>query len=890
MDANRQRFWMLADQDDWPAEQQQIEVEYDRCCRRLRLRDRRPNRPAPKGSSPISEDALKRLARQPAAAVDAFGTMAFWNLTARSVQASGALGKAEAITLWKAPPNVEVVDLAFGFDDVLYLALQKTNGGMIRSFIGMFDPRGRWQDPVVFEAPLETFTADRLAASPGGGVWVLDVGQRKLGRFEGMPLRDGLPPEYSKTTFRPEPENPNSPRFVVEETRHPAWVKGEKEEPVSIACSLQGRLALVTWQGTEAGRQSWLHVRDADLGWLKPKRLNEPGAAISVAWLSEKTIVVFPAPIDVLGRMVQPREALAYSPDDDSDSLEPAGGYFPVFDLNAPHFMKGVTLPPRYPIIGGRSALLYPMSARSFTTQGTARGRVLDGRRDDLVWHRLFLEGVFPPGCGAIVELAASSDLEHKNEDEWHPHYFGNFPESQPESSVYLRAPRAAWCSEESEVPHRSGLLGVEPERDRAGLFCALAQRQGKRVRRLTGRFLHVRVRLFGPGHRTPEVAALRVYASRFAYRDEYLPELYHEDQFGGDADAKGPPTPADFLDRFLGLFESVLTPMEDRVATAHALMDPRSAPDEAMEWLGSWIGVVFDASFPAQRRRAWLHAAPRLFQTRGTLAGLQLALEIATGGRLTGDYVKDPDAERDLTREIEYPTGGQVTGGELIVLEDFRLRRLMATILGADLSLQNDPLLPGLIVSANSYVGDTLFIGSEERTELLALFRNAFSSDSGQQEREKESVRSFYEQLAHRATIFVHDKVERIDFGLIEQIAAQYSPAHVAVRVVRATYPLLVGLASLVDVDTYLGPRPPAGIVQLDRTRIGEGDFILRQPSLDPRHSDFRRQPAPPVAVIEGKEQVNRGDSITLEGGKSTAAPDQKIARYLWAARPLST
>src|SRR5688500_14642515 len=128
MDANRQRFWMLADKEDWQDNLADAGVEYDRKCRRLRLRDRRPDRPAPKNTTPISEDALQRLARQPSAAVDAFGAVAFWNFADRSVQASGALGEgASAITLWNAPTNVEVVDLALGFDDVLYIALQEVD-------------------------------------------------------------------------------------------------------------------------------------------------------------------------------------------------------------------------------------------------------------------------------------------------------------------------------------------------------------------------------------------------------------------------------------------------------------------------------------------------------------------------------------------------------------------------------------------------------------------------------------------------------------------------------------------------------------------------------------------------------------------------------------------
>jgi phage tail-like protein len=877
IDANQQRFWMLADEPDWVGPATGVGVEYDRKCRRLRLRDE-----TPKLRGTLIGQSAEDLLGVPARAVDPFGTVAFWNDGARSVQVTGGSAVTSApITIYSATPGESVADLAMGFDDVLYLALQRAGADPV---IGMFDPRGRWRHPPVFTLELgQNFSPNRIAADPSGGIWMLDRARRRIGRVRGLPLRDDLPPEFSETTFRPVEENPFPPRFDLG-PHQPQW-QGPAERPVALACSPEGQVAVISW---DAADDTWLHLRDMDGNWAAPRLLENAGKPASVAWYSADRIVVLPASRTLPnGHSSTAREALAFDPADATPRLQPAGIFLPLRDLHSQAlFLQGVTLPPRYPMPRNRNAALLPLSIASYSSSDTtAYGRVIDGEKEQTVWHRLYLEAVFPAGCGAIVELAATDEPDKNIEEkEWHPHLFGEvptpaFPADRPPDvpeNMFL-PPRGVWSSAASEIPHHPGVLCCARERNRSGLFVALAQSRGRRVRRLAGRYLHTRVTLFGAGHRTPELAALRVFGSRFSYRDQYLAEIYREDLFGKDASAVDSPTGADFLERFLSLFEGVLTPLEDRVAAAQVLMDAWSTPEEALEWLGSWIGVVFDPAFSKQCRRAWLSAAHQLFQTRGTLAGVQLALEIATGGRLVREQIDG--------REREFASGGSVTGGEVIVLEDFRLRRTFATILGANLSLPDDPLLPGLIASANSRVGDTLFLGDVEKVELLALFRDAFSSVPQIREREVAAVREFYGRLAHRATVFVHNDVEPQNFRLLERIAEQEAPAHLQIRVVPASYPLLVGLASLVDIDTYLVPAKRPGVVQLNRSRIGENAFIKGPPSLDPRFGGMG--PAgrvAPVARIAGPPAAQARKSFSLDASTSTSAPGQSIERYVWS------
>jgi phage tail-like protein len=325
---------------------------------------------------------------------------------------------------------------------------------------------------------------------------------------------------------------------------------------------------------------------------------------------------------------------------------------------------------------------------------------------------------------------------------------------------------------------------------------------------------------------------------------------------FGPDAEQPGPATGADFLERMLDTFESVLTPLEDRLAGAYLLTDARTAPDEALEWLGSWIGVGFDPVFPPARRRQLLQAAPELYRWRATARGLASALEVATGGG--------------------------VSGGEIVVLEDFRLRRTVATILGADLADEADPLLAGLVAGGNSYVGDTLFLGDDNRREFLALF----AADLPTSAAEQAAIDALFDGLAYRVTVLVHQDVAPQDLGLIRRVVVLESPAHVLARVITASHPFIVGMAALVGVDTYLAPPLARRRVEIGRSRVGVRDVLEHLPSLDPRlegPGPAAGATAGPTAVLDAPESVATGESFLLDGRRSSAAPGRRIDVYRW-------
>ncbi|MDM0018107.1 phage tail protein [Variovorax saccharolyticus] len=926
MDSNGLRFWQLADRAAWPDLRH---AGVAGSCAALRLASERTLVPAlaPAAAFVAAQAALEEVPR----AVDALECVASWDGGLRGVVVHGPLPDDVLLLELEETPS----DLCVAHDGVLLVAL----AGRVL----MHDLRDRWSDVPV---ALEGFVAWRIAPIAAGGAWALERTSGRVARLHGKPLRAQTPTTdmYGPQVFRPQPENGCPPTLEL----FAALSLGASERVLAIADDRTGGPMLLCWLdglGSAAVRR-W---NAAEARFDAPLRLEGAAYAYALATLDGDRIV-----LRVPGRRDAPAFDLGAA--DAQRRVLPLGEVFPLNTAaREAAFCGGVRengQPPHYPVAVRRAEPLHALSYQTAARRGEARNflaaaeddfraSMIDSGDTTTVWHRLNAEAAIPPHCGFVVWLAATNDARPPADDDgtqWHPHAFGREAAAIDEAARGPQVPCAAWDRAPSELAGHPGLLAGERVPGQRGLFGVLVQASRRRVRALQGRYLWLRVVLTGDGRASPEIVALRAWASRFSYVDRYLPRVYRESLFGDAALAPGvgagrieiahaaaldaggalddtlrarlmlagvrpgaaasvtvertgqawllrdgasawrlrretdtqgavpldfialyqpQATPADFNARLVANFEGVLTQLEDRVAAAHLLSDPQGVPESNLEWLGAWIGVAFDPALPAARRREWLRAAPDLARRHGTRDGLRLALDVASGGA--------------------------VRGGEIVVVEDFRLRRILATLLGVDMSDAHDPLLPGLHQSGNSIVGDTLFVGSSEGAELAALYADVATSDS-----EDAAALDFLGRLAHRATVLVHQELEPQDFALIRRIAQLEAPAHVLVRVVGATWPLLVGIASLVGVDTYLGPPRAPRPVRVGVSSIGLGDRLIGPGVLDPRLAgNTGVLVGPPVADAGGDRAVTIGTSFVLDGSGSRAPEGRRITEYRWRLLP---
>ncbi|HEX7958458.1 MAG TPA: phage tail protein [Terriglobales bacterium] len=844
MDANGLRFWALLRQEDWlPAKSIVNGLDYDRGNGRLRLESDR------NATLPFENPArAAQLLKSPPMAKDEFGCRAWWDSSTGHVMATGALPG--AVPIYTPPSGQDATDVCLGFDGILYIAVQ---GNVV-----LVDRRARWSPQTLTQSG---FSFYRLAAHPQGGVWALNDTGTTMARVQGEPVADRPTVPMAPNAFDYVDQNHYPPRITA------TFAMPSGEQAVAIAADPQGRPGVLSWR---TGQPACVR-RLTDAETFTPPQL--PGglnAPYSIAFLDDHTLAVLAtgameALVFDIGDIAVPEASTNPQP------LLPSGQAYPLMDFVEGPFLHVIVPPPEYPTSSG-SAPLYPLSYNTYARSAWARNqKVLDGGGAATTWHRIYIEASIPAGCGVRVLLAASDLPEQPDAKlEWHEHRFGaQYPDWEPGGEI----PVAAWVPQTSEIPFHPGLLGCN-EKESKGLFTALVQRSGcsidlpdrqagdpstirsgKVVRALRGRYLSVRVQLLGNSRQTPEIAALRVYASRFSYIDHYLPELYQEQVFSPDADVTGASTPADFLERLVDNFEGVLTVLEDRVASSYLVTRSETTADDSLDWLASWIGLSFDPVWPLGRRRDLLRVAPQLYRMHGTLGAMQLALDTATGG---------------LQSE-----------GSVVVLENYRLRRTFATILGADLEGETNPLLPGLMHSGNSFVGDTLFLGDETQKEFLSLFGPTIRLTRP----EAIAVQDFYKTLAHQVTVLVHEDLDAQQLGLIQRVVDIERPAHVLVRVLSASAALLIGLASLLGIDTFLRDKPPLQPVRVDKSEIGGIDVIRHLPALDPRleAGEAAVGYAQPIPKLVLAPEAIPGQTIILDGSGSQATPGRTIKTFRW-------
>ncbi len=262
------------------------------------------------------------------------------------------------------------------------------------------------------------------------------------------------------------------------------------------------------------------------------------------------------------------------------------------------------------------------------------------------------------------------------------------------------------------------------------------------------GRFLWLKIELAGNGTDTSTIKQLKVYFPRLSYL-QYLPAVYQSD-----------PISKDFLERFLSIFETVLSSVENKIDRIAEYFDPDGVPDrEFLEWLASWVDMKFYQGWSLETCRRLLRHAPELYRQRGTVAGLKLIISLAFGV------------------EVE-------------ILEHFRLRRWL--FLNSQSSLTVGAVLWGNQIlnypnlGENSHLGNLTVQGSPE------------------------PIADMFSGFAHRFTVFILAAQSRSETETqIRALIEAEKPSHTQYALQKVEPRFRVGVQSTLGFNTMVGAYP---------------------------------------------------------------------------------
>jgi phage tail-like protein len=328
-------------------------------------------------------------------------------------------------------------------------------------------------------------------------------------------------------------------------------------------------------------------------------------------------------------------------------------------------------------------------------------------------------------------------------------------------------------------------------------------------VRSGGGRYLWLKLVLRGNGKVTPRLDSVEIEFPRISLR-RYLPAVFGEE-----------PVSADFTDRFLGLFDTTLRSIETTLDQQARYFDPLSTPAtrdaktgaDFLSWLASWIGLTLDRQWPEAKRRKFLKQAGRLYDFRGTRAGLWrelllfLELEAHDCGR------SDPPHHRCLPGPVNCaPAAPPECSWQPppLILEHFKLRRwlfLGAGRIGDQAVLWGKRLVNRSQLDANAQV---------ERTQLRTT---------------QDPVRDPFHFYAHKFTVFVPVAYRDSDphRKALENLLRHARPASAQAQVEYVEPRFRIGFQSMIGFDSVVA-RYPAGVT-LNETPLGRSSVLTVPP-----------------------------------------------------------
>ena len=228
------------------------------------------------------------------------------------------------------------------------------------------------------------------------------------------------------------------------------------------------------------------------------------------------------------------------------------------------------------------------------TRPGILWSRLLDSREKETDWHRMTMES----HCRGAASVRFSFYCAESDTVIWQetPHSLGQLLRDEAltdEDRLRLSAP---WLVRTALNPTDILLEDVK------------------------GRYLWFRAELVAEAGESPEIGNLMLQFPRETWLS-YLPEVYQADPAGSS-----------FTRRFLGIFQSLYSDLDEEIRHVARYLDPDVAAGPYLEWLASWLDVEDRYLWPEDKLRELVRRGMELYRIRGTRQYVVEMVRLYTG------------------------------------------------------------------------------------------------------------------------------------------------------------------------------------------------------------------------------------------------------------------
>lgn len=226
--------------------------------------------------------------------------------------------------------------------------------------------------------------------------------------------------------------------------------------------------------------------------------------------------------------------------------------------------------------------------------QNVYYSRLLDSREKQMVWHRMQVMGMPETGNSPQIWVYASEKRKILVR------------------GVFREIEDAIGDQELNDAE-----LEAAMENDRQAV---LREPEDVLLHQICGRYLWIRIEL---AH--AETHAEMPLSIKIAFPKEtwlkYLPEIYEEDKES-----------ASFLERYLGIFQSLYEEMTEKIEEDPVFLNPWIAEEEKLHGIAQWLGVERTGLWNERQLRYLTSNAVEMYRYRGTTWFMKELLKLYTG------------------------------------------------------------------------------------------------------------------------------------------------------------------------------------------------------------------------------------------------------------------